>query len=119
MGRSSLRCWVPRLRQGRTFLPEFRGKVASAALTGDKTAAELVQQLKLHPKQIIRFRQNEVENMVVLFAKKEHPSPRAHLSDSGNSSHNIGQSDCQQNTSVEQGVESFAVWFREYSNLDF
>ena len=46
-----------------TFSPEFRAKVALAALKGDKTVAELAEQFELHPNQIIQFRQHAVENM--------------------------------------------------------
>jgi transposase-like protein len=56
-------------RPRRTFSPEFRAKVALAALKGDKTVAELAEQFELHPNQIIQFRQHAVENMAGLFAK--------------------------------------------------
>ena len=36
-------------RPRRTFSPEFRAKVALAALKGDKTVAELAEQFELHP----------------------------------------------------------------------
>ena len=57
-------------RPRRTFSPEFRAKVALAALKGDKTVAELAEQFELHPNQIIQFRQHAVENMAGLFAKE-------------------------------------------------
>ena len=57
-------------RRRRTFSPEFRAKVALAALKGDKTVAELAEQFELHPNQIIQFRQHAVENMAGLFAKE-------------------------------------------------
>ena len=67
-------------RPRRAFSPEFRAKVALAALKGDKTLAELAEQFELHPNQIIQFRQHAVENMAVLFAKegaaKHSESPR-------------------------------------------
>jgi transposase-like protein len=44
-------------RPRRTFSPEFRAKVATAALKVDKTLAELGEQFALHPNQIIQFRQ--------------------------------------------------------------
>ena len=56
-------------RPRRTFSPEFRAKVALAALKGDKTVAELAEQFELHPNQIIQFRQHAVENMAGLFTK--------------------------------------------------
>ena len=50
-------------RPRRTFSPEFRAKVALAALKGDKTVVELAEQFELHPNQIIQFRQHAVENL--------------------------------------------------------
>jgi len=57
------------------FSPEFRAKVALAALKGDKTVAELAEQFELHPNQIIQFRQHAVENMAGLFAKEGASKP--------------------------------------------
>jgi transposase-like protein len=48
-------------RPRRAFSPEFRAKVALAALKGDKTVAELAEQFELHPNQIIQFRQHAVD----------------------------------------------------------
>ncbi len=45
-------------RPRRTFSPEFRAKVALAALNGDGRVAELAEQFNLHPNQIIQFRQH-------------------------------------------------------------
>lgn len=36
-------------RPRRTHSPEFKAKVALAALRGDKTLAELAEQFELHP----------------------------------------------------------------------
>ena len=57
-------------RPRRTFSPEFRAKVALAALKGDKTVAELAEQFELHPNQIIQFRQHAVDSMATVFAKE-------------------------------------------------
>ena len=62
-------------RPRRTFSPEFRAKVALAALKGDKTVAELAEQFELHPNQIIQFRQHAVENMAGLLLGRGQPSP--------------------------------------------
>ena len=62
-------------RPRRTFSPEFRAKVALAALKGDKTVVELAEQFELHPNQIILFRQHAVENMAGLFAKEGAAKP--------------------------------------------
>jgi transposase-like protein len=50
-------------RPKRTFSPEFRAKVAIAALKGDKTLAELAEQFALHPNQMIQFRQYALQHM--------------------------------------------------------
>ena len=60
-------------RPRRTFSPEFRAKVAIAALKGDKTLAELAEQFALHPNQIIQFRQYALEHMAELFDKDKAP----------------------------------------------
>jgi transposase len=39
-------------RPRRTHSPEFKAKVALAALRGDKTLAELAEQYDIHPVQI-------------------------------------------------------------------
>jgi len=49
-------------RPRRTFLPEFRAKVALAPLKGDKSVAELAEHFEFHPNQIIQFRQHALEN---------------------------------------------------------
>lgn len=43
--------------------PEFRARVALAALKGDKTVVELAEQVELNLNQIIQFRRHAVENM--------------------------------------------------------
>ncbi|MFN5807971.1 MAG: transposase [Burkholderiales bacterium] len=60
-------------RPRRTFSPEFRAKVAIAALKGDKTLAELAEQFALHPNQIIQFLQYALEHMAELFDKDKAP----------------------------------------------
>ena len=56
-------------RPRRTFSPDFRAKVALAALKGDKTVAELAEQFELHSNQIIQFRQYALEGSRLLFAQ--------------------------------------------------
>ena len=43
-------------RSRRVFNPEFKAKVALAALREDKTIAELCQQFELHPNQITEWK---------------------------------------------------------------
>ena len=43
-------------RSRRVFNPEFKAKVALAALREDKTLAELCQQFELHPNQIVEWK---------------------------------------------------------------
>ena len=45
-------------RTRRVFNPEFKAKVALAALREDKTLAQLCQQFELHPMQITEWRSN-------------------------------------------------------------
>jgi transposase len=54
-------------RPRRTFSPDFRAKVAIAALKEDKTLAELAEKFVLHPNEIIQFRQYTLEHMAELF----------------------------------------------------
>lgn len=60
-------------RPRRTFSPEFRAKVAIAALKGDKTLAKLAEQVTLHSNQIIQFRQYALKHMAELFDKDKAP----------------------------------------------
>ena len=44
-------------RKRRNHLPEFKAKVAMAALKGDKTLAELAKKYDLHQNQISQWKQ--------------------------------------------------------------
>ena len=63
-------------RSRRVFNPEFKAKVALAALREDKTLAELCQQFELHPNQIIDWKKQLLANAAGIFgtASKE-PEP--------------------------------------------
>ena len=49
-------------RTRRTHSPEFKAKVALAALREDKTLAQLCKQFELHPVQITEWRRQLLEN---------------------------------------------------------
>jgi transposase-like protein len=54
-------------RKRRNHSPEFKGKVAVAALKGDKTLAELAQQFDVHPNQITDWKSQLVEHSAAVF----------------------------------------------------
>ena len=55
-------------RPRRTHSPEFKAKVALAALRGDKTLAELAEQFELHPMQISEWKTQLAESAGLVFA---------------------------------------------------
>ena len=57
-------------RKRRNHSPEFKAKVALAAVKGDKTLAELAQQFDVHPNQITDWKAQLLERSVVVFGKK-------------------------------------------------
>ena len=57
-------------RQRRVHTPEFKAKVALAALREDKTLAELAQQYALHPTQITEWRRQLLEHAADVFGRK-------------------------------------------------
>ena len=64
-------------RKRRNHSPEFKAKVAVAALKGDKTLAELAQQFDVHPNQITDWKSQLLERSAQVFgdsASKAEPS---------------------------------------------
>ncbi|MDD4887090.1 MAG: IS3 family transposase, partial [Thiomonas sp.] len=57
-------------RQHRVHSPEFKAKVALAALREDKILAELSQQYALHPTQITEWRRQLLEHAADVFGRK-------------------------------------------------
>ena len=57
-------------RKRRNHSPEFKAKVAIAALKGDKTLAELAQQFDIHPNQITDWKTQQLEHSAVVFGEK-------------------------------------------------
>jgi transposase len=56
-------------RKRRQYSPEFKAKLAIAALRGDKTAAELASQYEIHPTMLNTWKRELLENASELFDK--------------------------------------------------
>lgn len=54
--------------------PEFKSKVALAAIKGDKTLPELSQEFGIHPNQISRWKQLAIKNFSKIFEKDNQAS---------------------------------------------
>ena len=53
--------------------PSFKGKVAMAAVCGDKTMPELAEQFDVHPNQIQDWRRKLLDQSGQLFGRGSHP----------------------------------------------
>jgi transposase-like protein len=56
-------------KKRRNHSPQFKAKVALAAVKGDKTLAELSAENDVHPNQITQWKQQLLENASQLFSK--------------------------------------------------
>lgn len=61
-------------RPRRNHSPEFKAKVALAALRGDKTLAELAEQFDLFPIQISEWKNQLAESAGLVFSKAKQPT---------------------------------------------
>jgi len=61
-------------RPRRNHSPEFKAKVALAALRGDKTLAELAEQFDLFPIQISEWKNQLAESAGLVFSKGKQPT---------------------------------------------
>ena len=57
-------------RQRRNHTPDFKAKVALAALKGDKTLADLAQQFDVHPNQITQWKAQLQEGAAGVFGSE-------------------------------------------------
>lgn len=49
------------------YSPQFKARVATEAIRGEKTLSQLGSQFKLHPMQIVKWRKAALESMPELF----------------------------------------------------
>ena len=61
----------------RNFSPEFKAKVALAAIRGDGTIAELASQYKVHPNMIGKWKRDAVEGLKETFSRGPGPGARS------------------------------------------
>jgi transposase len=59
-------------RKRRNHSPEFKAKVALAALRGDRTLADLAEQFEVHPNQIQDWKKRLLANAGQLFENGTH-----------------------------------------------
>lgn len=63
-------------RPRRNHSPEFKAKVALAAVRGEKTLAELAEQYDVHPNQITQWKTQLLERAAIAFGAEAKPEGR-------------------------------------------
>jgi len=73
------------------YSPEFKAKVALAAIRGDGTIAELAGQYGVHPNMITKWKRAALENLKDGFAKGNSMSQAGHEAEIRNLQAKIGE----------------------------
>ncbi len=55
------------------YTNEFKSKVALAAIKGEQTTNEIASEFGIHPNQVSTWKREAVQNLPLLFDKKNHP----------------------------------------------
>lgn len=56
-------------RERRTFKPDFKSKIALEAIKGLQPISEIASKYKLHPNQIVQWKNQLVQDAALLFSK--------------------------------------------------
>jgi transposase len=62
----------------RNFSPEFKAKVAVAAIRGDGTVAELAARYQIHPNMIAKWKREALDGLKETFSRGSVPARRDH-----------------------------------------
>lgn len=56
-------------RERRTFKPDFKSKIVLEAIKGLQPISEIASKYKLHPNQIVQWKNQLVQDAAILFSK--------------------------------------------------